>query len=91
MRWGLRAGSGTQVLGAPVGPKNERSAIELPRWLADVGSSTRLRWARVYVLLRGTRIDETRHGYALQLTETRSRVFRQALSNLLADLGLPIA
>lgn len=75
------------VLGAPVGPKNERSAIELPQWLADAGSSTRLRWARIYVSLRGTRIDETQHGYALQLTEARSHAFRQALGGLLAELA----
>lgn len=52
-----------------------------------MGASTRLRWARVYVTLRGTPIDEDRHGYALQLNEARSPAFRQAFGNLLAGLA----
>ena len=65
------------VLGAPIGPKTERSAVELPTWLIESGASTRLRWARVYVELRGVRLDEDRHGYTLQLYEARSRAFQQ--------------
>lgn len=75
------------VLGAPIGPKNEGSDIDVPPWLADVGASTRLRWGRVYVALRGTRINEARHGYALQLTEARTPAFRRALADLLVGLA----
>jgi hypothetical protein len=75
------------VLGAPIGPKNERAGIELPEWLREAGASTRLRWARVYVTLRGTAIDEDQHGYALQLKEERSQRFRQAFGDLLATLA----
>ncbi|MEF8863973.1 MAG: hypothetical protein V5A40_19830, partial [Haloarculaceae archaeon] len=75
------------VLGAPVGPKNERSDIEIPAWLTAVGASTRLRWARVYVVLRSTRIDDTRHGYSRLIKEERSRSFRRAFGELLSGLA----
>lgn len=75
------------VLGAPIGPKNERSVIEIPAWLSSVGASTRLRWARVYVVLRSTPIDEERHGYARLIKEERSQSFRGAFGDLLASLA----
>jgi hypothetical protein len=75
------------VLGAPTGAKNERSAIDIPVWLSDAGASTRLRWARVYVVLRGTQIDDTRHGYARLLQEERSEAFRRDIGKLLAGLA----
>lgn len=67
------------VLGAPIGPKTERSAVELPAWLFGSGASTRLRWARVYVTLRAVRLDEEQHGYSHQLYEARSRAFQRQL------------
>ena len=75
------------VLGAPIGSKNERSDITVPSWLREAGASTRLRWVRVYVTLRGTPIDENQHGYALQLKEERSHDFRQTFGDLLATLA----
>jgi len=75
------------VLGAPVGPKNDRATIEIPAWLREASAPTRLRWARVYVTLRGTPIDENRHGYALNVKEVRSRAFRRDLGDLLAKLA----
>jgi len=75
------------VLGAPIGPKNERAEIQIPAWLSDAGASTRLRWARAYVVLRGTQIDDTRHGYARLLQEARSEAFRQDIGKLLAGLA----
>ena len=75
------------VIGAPIGPKTERSAVELPSWLFDAGASTRVRWARTYVTLRGVRLDEVRHGYAIQLYEARSRAFQQQLYDLFAGVA----
>lgn len=75
------------VLGAPIGPKTERAAVELPAWLFDSGASTRLRWARVYVVLRAVHLDETRHGYALQLYEARSQAFQRQLRDLFEGLA----
>lgn len=40
----------------------------------------------MYVTLRGTSIDATRHGYARQLAEARSPGYRQALASVLQSV-----
>lgn len=71
------------VFGAPTGRKNERAEITIPSWLVEAGASTRLRWARVYVTLRGVRREGGWYGFTYQINEVRSQPFRRALGALL--------
>lgn len=73
------------VLGAPVGGKHAEAELSIPEWLLDAPDSTRLRWARTYVTLRGTDLD-ARHGYTLRLGEDRSRDYRRAVATVLMSL-----
>lgn len=72
------------VLDAPIGPKDDEGGLELPLWLSTSPIETRRRWARSYVTVRGH--ERTDRGGAVQLVERRPDGFRQALSELFADL-----
>lgn len=76
------------VGGAPIGNKANRTDISLPTWLSTVSDSTRLRFARTYVSLRGTAMNE-RHGYVQQLREERTQTFINSLSDLFQSLTPP--
>jgi hypothetical protein len=65
-------------VGAPVGSKDDR--LHLPSWLADAPQATQIRWAQLYVSLRGVGLKQ---GRGLQLQEARSDGYRRALGRLL--------
>jgi len=73
------------VMGAPVGEKANRTDLTLPNWLDTVGAATWLRFARTYVNLRATPVDE-RHGYTRQLKEERAQPFIESLGDLFQAL-----
>jgi hypothetical protein len=72
------------VLDAPIGPKDDEGGLGLPLWLSTTPTETRRRWARTYVTVRG--YERTDRGGAVQLVERRPDGYRQALSELFADL-----
>jgi hypothetical protein len=62
--------------------------LALPTWLDTVGAGTQLRFARTYVNLRATPIDE-QHGYTRQLKEERTQPFIESLGELFQSLSPP--
>jgi hypothetical protein len=59
-------------MGAPVGARNDQTALTFPEWLTTVSALTRLRWARTYVILRATPFSEG-HGDSHQCKEARTQ------------------
>lgn len=73
------------ILGAPVGPKNQQTHIELPPYLANAPEAARLQFARTYVWHRGTsRPDKPTR--PVQITEERPAQYRKELEAFLNRL-----
>lgn len=72
--------------GAPVGSKNERTALSLPTYLPDAPEQVRLDFARTYILNRG-HVRSDRMTFPVQVTEYRSPEYRDQVIQLFRDVA----
>lgn len=72
--------------GAPVGSKNERTALSLPAYLSDAPEQVRLDFARTYILNRG-HVRSDRMTFPVQVTEYRSPEYREQVIQLFQDVA----
>lgn len=72
------------VLGAPVGTKNETTAMSLPAYLADAPPEIRAEFVDVYLLHRGQRGTEKD---TITLNESRSASYLQELAVLIESVA----